>query len=220
MKIRMIKVNRTQTPPESLAKEKIKKSGSYSCPDVIELLRHDFNDKCYLCECKYLTDPEVEHLLPHQNGKDINRKFDWNNLFWSCRHCNSVKNQKKYSENVIDCCNVDPKLYLEHRYVNGKVKITNKSNYAFSINTAELIEECFEKRNTGIRVAACDARITQLQMVLNELFDCLIEYQDSNSNYTKNKIISMLNNSGAYASFIQQYIRDNIEAYSFLKDFV
>lgn len=33
----------------------------------------------------------MEHLLPHKNGKYLDRKFDWNNLFWACGHCNNVK---------------------------------------------------------------------------------------------------------------------------------
>lgn len=41
---------------------------------------------------KILQDPQVEHLLPHKNGKYKERKFDWDNLFWSCGHCNGVKN--------------------------------------------------------------------------------------------------------------------------------
>lgn len=217
----MIKVNRTSKPPESLAKEKIKANGSCTCPDVIELLRYDFKEKCYLCEMKYLTDPEVEHLLPHENGKDIDRKFDWNNLFWSCRHCNSIKNQERFSKDIIDCCNVDPKDHLEHRYMDdGKVQIKNKDNYIFSINTAQLIEECFEKRNTGIRIAASQARIKQLQLVLNEFFENLNEYDENKSVYTMNKIISMLDSEAAFASFVQQYVRDHIETYSYLEQYL
>lgn len=216
----MIKVNRTKIPPESLAKEKLKSEGSYSCPDVIELLQNDFKDKCYLCELKGLTDPEVEHLLPHEKGKYLDRKFDWENLFWSCRHCNSIKNQKKFSQNIIDCCKVDPKFHLEHRYVGGKVQITNKDSCTPSINTAKLIEECFEKRNTGIRIAASKARVAKLEVVLNAFFENLTQYQKDESTFTQNKIISMLDNGAAFASFLQQYIRDNIEEYPSLEEYV
>lgn len=87
----MVKVERSQPAPESLEIEKKKESGSYKLKDVVERLQKDFNDTCYICELKGLQDPEVEHLLPHHNGRYIDRKFDWNNLFWVCGHCNIIK---------------------------------------------------------------------------------------------------------------------------------
>lgn len=216
----MIKVNRSPTAPLSLAIEKKKANGSYKCEDVVKALRSDFKDKCYLCELKNLTDPEVEHLLPHGNGKDKDRKFDWNNLFWACRHCNSVKNQTRYSQDVIDCCKVDPKYKISHYFNDGKVHIVAIDNGKDSENTAHLIEECFEFRNTGIRIAACDARVKQLQKVLDQLFDNLIEYKKSNNEYVKNKIISLIKNDAPFASFTQQYIRDHIESYEDFKQYI
>ena len=100
----MVKVERTPTPPASLAVEKEKVSGSYREPDVMQQLKHDFNSKCYLCEIDELQSVEVEHLAPH--GGDKERKFAWNNLFYSCAHCNSVKNQKIYHDMILDCCQV------------------------------------------------------------------------------------------------------------------
>ena len=89
-------------------------------------MRKDFHDKCYICELKNLQDPQVEHLLPHKNGKYPERKFDWNNLFLSCGHCNSVKNQKKYDEGIIDCCKVDPEKLLTFRINENAVEIEKK----------------------------------------------------------------------------------------------
>ena len=104
----MVKVERSFPAPESLAVEAAKINGSYKEKDVTERLKKDFHDKCYVCEIKGLQDPEVEHLLPHKNGKYLERKFDWNNLFWCCGHCNSIKNNGKYDSGIIDCCNQDP----------------------------------------------------------------------------------------------------------------
>lgn len=216
----MVKVDRTAVPPASLEIEKAKKCGNYNLDDVVILLRHDFREKCYLCEMKYLTDPEVEHLLPHENGKYIDRKFDWNNLFWSCRHCNGIKNQKRYSGNIIDCCKTDPKQEIGHYFVDGKVYIKPKNEKASAINTADLIEECFEKRNTGIRVAACDARVRELQMVMDTLYTNLAEYRYSKREYVKNKIVSMIKADAPYAGFTQEYIREHMEEYSFLEEYV
>ena len=92
----MVKVERSLPAPASLAMEKEKTNGSYNGSDVVKRLMEDFNNKCYICEIYNLQDPQVEHLKPHFGGKYIDRKFDWNNLFWSCGHCNGVKNQRKY----------------------------------------------------------------------------------------------------------------------------
>ncbi len=72
----MVKVERSFPAPVSLKEQSEKANGNYACSDVIERLREDFHNKCYICELKGLQDPQVEHLLPHKNGKDKQRKFD------------------------------------------------------------------------------------------------------------------------------------------------
>lgn len=104
----MVKVERSFPTPESLVTEKEKINGSYNKPDVVERLISDFNNKCYICEIDKLQDPQVEHLKPHFDGKNKELRFDWNNLFLACGHCNSVKNQRKYDNHIIDCCVYDP----------------------------------------------------------------------------------------------------------------
>ena len=87
--------------------ESKKKNGSYREQDVIEQLANDFHEKCYICEIKPVQDPQVEHRLPHHNRSFPTRVFDWNNLFYSCSHCNSVKNNSRYEEGIIDYCGGD-----------------------------------------------------------------------------------------------------------------
>ena len=97
----MIKVERSQPAPASLAEEAKKKNGEYNKPDVTEWLKRDFHNKCYICGMDRLQDAVVEHRLLHKNGTYPERKFDWNNLFWSCMHCNSVKNRDMYDVGII-----------------------------------------------------------------------------------------------------------------------
>ena len=99
----MVKIKRSFPAPSSLAEE-AKRNGKYDREDVIKRLQKDFHNKCYICEMKELQDPNVEYLLPHKNGKYPDRKFDWENLFWSCGHCNGIKNNSKYDGGIIDCC--------------------------------------------------------------------------------------------------------------------
>ncbi len=46
----MVKVIRSFPAPESLATKAKKVNGSYDKPDVIERLKKDFHNKCYICE--------------------------------------------------------------------------------------------------------------------------------------------------------------------------
>lgn len=140
----MVKVVRSFPAPKSLAEEAKKVTGRYDKQDVIERLRKDFYNKCYICEMKELQDPNVEHLLPHKNGTYPERKFDWENLFWSCGHCNSIKNNGKYDEGIIDCCRQDPEEYLKFQVENDGVVIgVNDFDNEMQKRTALLIEETF-----------------------------------------------------------------------------
>ena len=48
----MVKVERSFPAPESLAKEAKKAAGNYDSQDVIERLKKDFHNKCYICEIR------------------------------------------------------------------------------------------------------------------------------------------------------------------------
>lgn len=161
----MVKIKRSFPAPQSLAIEKKKVKGSYREADVIERLAKDFNNKCYICELDKLQDPQVEHLRPHFGGKDIERKFDWNNLFWSCSHCNNVKNQRKYDDCIIDCCNSDPEERIYFRLQGGKtdIKAVNSMDYDAQM-TSELVDEVFNLKNSGMRVYKSEYRFNELNV--------------------------------------------------------
>ena len=172
MRINMIKINRTPKVPASLEK----KSGDcYRAADVVWQLHQDFYGKCYLCEMDKLQSVEVEHLKAHHGNKDL--KYEWKNLFYSCAHCNSVKNKGEYEKNIIDCCNTEPEKMLEHTMIDGKVCVKSLVQDESALLTAKLITECFEKRNTGIRELECQVRVDELKKTMNTLYKLLDKYQ-------------------------------------------
>lgn len=63
----MVKIVRSFPAPVSLQEEAKKMGGSYEKDDVVEQLKKDFHNKCYICEMDKLQDPQVEHLLPHKD---------------------------------------------------------------------------------------------------------------------------------------------------------
>lgn len=164
----MVKIERSFPAPESLALKK-----SYNDADVVKRLKQDFHNKCYICGMKDLQDPNVEHLLPHKNGKYPERIFDWNNLFWSCSHCNGVKQSSIYDEGILDCCKEDPEQYLIFELYENEVSIRECAGNSEServVRIAHLIQEVFGKKNTGMRSYIVAERIRLLQREMDLLY--------------------------------------------------
>lgn len=218
----MVKVERSFPAPASLAVEAKKATGSYSQPDVVEQLKRDFHDKCYICEMTDLQDPQIEHLLPHQNGKYKERKFDWDNLFWSCGHCNNVKNQKKYQKGILDCCKTDPEEHIYFRLIDDEVSVTARQDSdSFSGLTAELVNEVFNMKNTGMRVCKSDIRLKKLNFEMNVLYDYLEEIRKTpNSKVTLRKLKALLRRETAFAAFKRCYVREHIKEYPQLEQYI
>ena len=211
----MVKIERSFPAPASLSTEKEKINGSYNKPDVTERLARDFNNKCYICEINKLQDPQVEHLKPHFNGKYMDRKFDWNNLFWSCGHCNGVKNQRKYDDHIIDCCNSDPEKRIYFRLHEGNTDVTaiNSEDYDARM-TAELVTEVFNITNSGMRVYKSDFRFKELNKEMNKLYDTLEELdQTPNSAFALKKLQALIRKESRFAAFKRCYIRENKKQY-------
>ena len=207
----MIKIKRTFPAPESLAIEAKKESGKYDKPDVVRQLREDAHGKCYICEMKDLQDPVVEHLLPHKGGKYPDRKFDWNNLFWACGHCNSVKNQQKYEEGILDCCNQDPEKLINFKLINQAIDVNAKDDTNEKAGrTAELVQEVFSWTNTGMRVYKSEMRFQELTKEMNKLYDNLEELKKApDSKVVLRKLRAILRRESAFAAFKRNYVRDN-----------
>lgn len=213
----MVKIKRTLRPPASLAVEKAKAQGSYREPDVVYQLNQDFHGKCYLCEMNKLQSVEVEHLRPHNGDKE--KMFDWNNLFLSCAHCNSVKNRKEYADKIIDCCIIDPEKVLNQQFINGHVEVLPIERKISGISeTAKLLTECFEKRNTGIRTMECKVRIDALQETMTLLYKLLMQYRDNHNKKNYLALKGMLSRKYKFSGFTRTYVRNHLTDYPELAD--
>lgn len=141
----MFNVSRTPTAPASLA------SGvSYTEEDVLAELSKIFYDKCYLCEIKEPTSVNVEHFIPHQG--DVNKKFDWNNLFFVCGRCNNIK-LARYA-NLLDCTDERTDVFAAikhlppHTPYQNKLVIEPMCDDSKTRETAALIDEIFNTDRT------------------------------------------------------------------------
>ncbi|MEA2012737.1 MAG: HNH endonuclease [Verrucomicrobiota bacterium] len=136
----MVYLEKSQPPPKSLSDEINKKSGFYRKLDVVERLEQDFRNKCYICEQKAPTNINIEHFKPYQDDKKL--KFDWNNLFLSCAHCNNVKSVN--FDNLLNCTvfsdNVDVALHYKcDSFPKEKVLIKELQKSAKTKQTKELL---------------------------------------------------------------------------------
>ena len=95
----MFNVIRTYPAPTSLANKK-----SYRKEDTIKMLDAIFFGKCYLCECKANKKfMEVDHFISKKNNPE--KIYEWDNLFYICRRCNSKKSSS--FDNILDCSDVN-----------------------------------------------------------------------------------------------------------------
>lgn len=218
----MIKIERTFPAPASLEIEAQKKSGEYNKPDVVERLLKDAHNKCYICELKDLQDPVVEHLLPHKDGKYPERKFDWNNLFIACGHCNGVKNQQKYDDGIVDCCVQDPEELIDFRLINEAIDVRAKDDTnEKSALTAALIREVFNLKNTGMRIYKSEMRFRELNKEMNKLYDNLEELnKNPESKVVLRKLKAILRRESAFAAFKRNYVRENRDRFPQLMTYI
>lgn len=145
----MFNVVRTIPAPASLAAQR-----DYKGQDVVNALRTMFHSKCYLCEQDSIANPEVEHFIPH--NKQPNLMYGWDNLFYACRRCNSIKSNTHVNLLNATDSNVDVFEEIIHFAGNaavGEIQIVPSSEEPSqeTINTAHLIWRCFNESNTSLR---------------------------------------------------------------------
>ncbi len=211
----MVKVERSMPAPESLEIEKAKKNGNYNKPDVVERLITDFDNKCYLCELKPLMDYQIEHLNSHYNGKNRDLKFDWNNLFLSCPHCNKEKNKREYDTGIIDCCKVDPEELIKFGFNNEQVVLEPAAELDENVRkTIKLLDEIYNDSHAGMKVYESKARTDALKHEMNKLYKVLLDYiNNPDDKIIIRRLQVLLGRKSAFAAFKRRYIKDNAEKY-------
>lgn len=212
MEEQMFNVVRSQSAPASLATERLKSSGEYNKPDVLECLKQDFYNKCYLCEEKAISKIEVDHFLPHLNGTHLDRKFDWGNLFFCCGHCNGTKGSNQ--DTLLDCTSANDDVYNSLRYdfvsfpkeaVNISVVNTNDK----SENTAKLLNQIYSGKdpsNLTNRVMEAGNIREKIRQEIDKFDDLLLAEKDE---LTLAKIKYAVSKKSPFSAFKRQVIKDN-----------
>lgn len=205
----MINLKRTYPAPASLEKEKNKKSGTYNQEDVVELLEHDFKNKCYLCGTKS-NSFEIEHLKSHKGNLDL--KFDWDNLFLSCKHCNNTKGDR--FDNILNCMNEDVEDCIScelEAFPKATVKIKPLKDDIRVNNTVKLLDLCFNGETPLKKLDSKNMR-DNLSSQLTEFKRTIIDFlnsSDETHDVLERKIIDELADTSEYAAFKRCYIKNN-----------
>ncbi len=217
----MVNFEKSQPAPPSLAVEKLKSNGTYRTQEVIKTLVTDFKDKCYLCEQKKPTSINIEHFIPHL-GRNIDLKFDWNNLFWACVHCNGCKNDfnKQYRhKQILNCTNPN------HEVVNWIVyhlSFFPKENFSFQArivaddiqeiieNTVELLYKIYNSTTPIRTVEALSIREKVIEEMLDFQSDLreyyLEELTEDEKNTYFHKIRRLLSKESPFTAFKRWYV--------------
>lgn len=133
---------------------------------LLKELESMFFGKCYLCEQTSLNDPQVEHFIPHENN--VTLKYKWDNLFYACSRCNSIKSNTH--TDLVNCCDASVNVFAELKHsayecYEGIIKVSAvAANPSKEItNTVKLLKECFNSKNTGHRGISRENLLEKIQ---------------------------------------------------------
>lgn len=214
-----------------------KKTSSQPSQDkMLEVLKKDFFEKCYLCEDKvdsrYL---EIEHFLPKKpkgsKNEDLTRKNSWENLMLACSDCNKRKgNLEPILNPILADEKIDEKIYfritLDENTINGsKIVIDTKNQENEKTqNTIKLLKQIHNGKSGSAKIKSADLRekiydeivkfksfiqsyhLTEKQQRKNELLQSIIEGLSNRTPFTAFKRWIVKDNPH-YQEFIQ-YIQD------------
>ena len=210
----MVYFEKSQPAPDCLNIEKAKASGDYKGTEVLERLKTDFKNKCYICEHKEPTTINVEHFKPHKGDKDL--KFDWNNLFWSCSHCNNTKSDN--FNNILDCTNVAHNVERKFKYLFKpfpfeKVKIEELDNLPETIETKRLLEAVYNGTTKLKTIESSNLRDKLLDEIMKFQHYLCEYFKDTHSEEDKEffliKIKGHLDRGSSFTAFKRWIVLEN-----------
>ncbi|WP_286908235.1 HNH endonuclease [Clostridium sp. UBA1652] len=218
----MIRVERKPVPSD-LAKL-VKDTKNYRHQVVVEKIKENFNNKCYLCEIKESTSINIEHFIPHRG--DENLKYKWSNLYFACSHCNGIKGHRY--DNILDPLNEDIESYINCRMdavPMAKVIIEGTSQDEKVINTVNLLDEIFNKCSelAGVRTEESRNLRNKLLKELRSFQNSLFIYYDGDEleedrEKAKKEIRKHLRSKSQFTAFKRCLIREKDVIYEEFKD--
>ena len=202
----MIKLTKRPTPPKPITNEE-----HYRNDPNLNALIEDCLGKCYICENDKLTTLNVEHLIPHHGDDTL--KYDWNNLFLSCGHCNSIKGDK--FDDILDPTKCDPEdnisLSLTVNSLIENVEVNALSHDKSTQQTAKLLSLVYNGGTTAIKEVECAVLRNEISTCLARFFQYIEGYR-SEPNEDYDVIIKKeISRASSFAAFKRGIIRNDTE---------
>ncbi len=215
IKVTRVLSRRAQKAIQALETAK-KQNGTYNLPEVNAALQEIFHGKCYICENKQIVSYQIEHFIAHKGNRDL--KYDWNNLFLSCAHCNNTKSDKY--KPILDCTkeDIEEKIAFRKRGFFGteeELIFEALDNQEETIHTQKLLEEVYYGSTPQKKL---EARIIRrlLRKELSEFKEYVREYEEAEEEDKEDLaclLKQQLSAASPFAAFKRWLIRDNKEFY-------
>ena len=187
--------------------------GTHNSQEILDRLKEDFYNKCYICEEKEPKDINIEHFIAHQGDSFL--RLDWNNLFLSCTHCNNVKLDS--FQNLLNCTVLDDKVdtaiyYHCDPFPKEKAEFAIRISSSKAEETKELLEKSFNGEYTPQKTLESANLRTLLVKEIRVFQTFLFDYEEcmeEDKEYYLKKIKFHLSNQSAFTAFKRWIIRDN-----------
>lgn len=206
----MIKINKSKLPQGIV----IKTEEDYRSEKVLSILQQDFFNKCYICEEKEPTSINVEHFHSYKNYRHL--KYEWENLFYACAHCNKIKGSRY--DHIIDCTKKDPEEYITMRfnsYPENYVETSERRNGAENEETRELLDKVYNGAGTPISEYEAKNLKKRISKELKEFTECVENYQDERDPKLRavywSNIKEMLSRESNFAGFKRSIVLQSEE---------
>jgi hypothetical protein len=200
----------------------IKNEKDYQRGIVFRLLCDDCYHKCYICEHRPIP-PEVEHRLTHKNDEAL--KYDWNNLLYSCVHCNRVKNNPKFYDGILNPIQIDPEEYI-NLYIEYNDDLKERIVVVKKVKDDDLVDITVELLDLVYNNISTDNRRESsfnLKNIISKDISMFMVYIEKYLEKPDDIIIfdvikDEISRESEFAAFKRQIIRDNEKLFETFKE--
>ena len=202
----MVKLTKRTSPPQPIATE-----NDYRSNPNFSALVEDCYGKCYICENDKATTLNVEHRIPYRG--DVSLKYDWQNLFLSCGHCNNIK--RDFYDNILDPTKCDPEknisLSLNTDTLIESVVVITLSDDESSKQTSELLSYVYNGGATAIKDVECAILRNEISSCIARFLQYIKSYHEEPDEGYEAIIEKEILRSSAFAAFKRGIIRNDVE---------
>ena len=200
----MIKITKHKLPDGVT----ISSDNDYRSGPVFDILVDDCYRKCYICEDKP-TSINVEHIVHHNNDPAL--RYNWDNLFLACVHCNSIKGTKY--DDIVNPAQIDPEdcvalaIEISDDFMDC-VSVTPLSQEPKTLKTFELLHLVYNGEATSIkRIEAANLRNEHLLPDIQRFKQYIRGYFDEPDLGYDSLIKKEISRSSKFAAFKRKIIR-------------